>query len=290
MSVTEFPVLEQFPAHRHLLERAVAHFQPDPRVVGLAVSGSIATGEMDFYSDIDLEVVVRDEDFDAVFAERDKIAEQVGNPLFRFDADHLPFENHFYIVLYPGAVKLDFMYERASGIQPGWGWLNCLILKDSDGLLAQAKAASQGTQPAPPDPESLLALNQKFWTWCWYVFGKIVRGELWEALDGIHGIRSMALLPMLAWTTGGRPEGFRRLERKIDPTTADRVAATAAMLQSEGLYAALLAEMALFRELRACLFDRYGLTADPAAEQALEEVIAQHWSIREKEQGTHRGG
>ena len=73
------------------------------------------------------------------------------------------------------------------------------MLKDASGRVGAVVARSEGLAPAQPTTEELLELNQKFCIWCWYVFGKIVRGALWEALDGLHSIRILALVP-LCWT------------------------------------------------------------------------------------------
>ena len=48
------PGLSRLPEHRKLLERAVARFRDDARVVGLVLGGSLAHGAADFYSDVDL--------------------------------------------------------------------------------------------------------------------------------------------------------------------------------------------------------------------------------------------
>ena len=132
-----------------------------------------------------------------------------------------------------------------------------------------------------PQPETLLELNQKVWTWCWYVFGKIMRGELWEALDGVHGIRSRVLLPMLDWMSDGPHEGYRRLESKADPETAARLAATVSTLRPGSLYAALQAEMDLFCDLRDAAFDRFGLNFDPAPERVLKDEMSRLWAAQE---------
>jgi hypothetical protein len=108
-----------------------------------------------------------------------------------------------------------------------------------------------------------------------------VRGELWEALDGLHSIRSLALVPLLDWAAQRTHEGYRRLERKTDPEMASRLMATVAAVQPEALYAALQAEMELFRSLRAMVFDRYGLTFDPTPEEALESEMSRRWVARE---------
>ncbi len=60
MIVDQLPALRRLPEQRRLLEQAVALFREDARVVGLVVGGSLAHGQADFYSDVDLYVVVRD--------------------------------------------------------------------------------------------------------------------------------------------------------------------------------------------------------------------------------------
>ena len=86
------------------------------------------------------------------------------------------------------------MYLKESDLKPTPNWVGCLVLKDLSGRVGAVVARSQGLAPPQPTTEELLDLNQKFWTWCWYVFGKIERGELWEALDGMDAIRSIVRL------------------------------------------------------------------------------------------------
>jgi hypothetical protein len=94
------------------------------------------------------------------------------------------------------------------------------------------------------------------------VFGKIMRGELWEALAGIHNIRSDALLPMLDWTAGRSQEGYRRLDTRLDPGMAQRLEDALGLLEAGALYDALQAEISLFRDLCEPLFERFGSTYD----------------------------
>ena len=271
--------------HRELLERAVACLREDARVVGLVVGGSIAQGAADSYSDVDLYVVVRDQMFDEVIAERDAIVERVGSPLFAFDVDPAPGGSTDRIVVYEGPegfpIKFDFMYLKESDLGPAQRWSGCPVLEDTDGRVRAVVAQSEGLTPTLPSPEALLELNQKFWIWCWYVFGKIVRGELWEALDGLHDIRSLALVPLLDQAAGRSHEGHRRLESKLDPATASRLEATLSPLEPEALYAALRAEVELLRVLRAAVAVRYGLAFDPVPEEALEAEMDRHWAARQ---------
>ena len=270
--------------HHELLGRAVARLREDERVVALLLGGSLARGAADLYSDVDLYVVVRDGAFDAVLAERDAIAGGVGSKLFAFDVDPVPGGSTDRIVLYEGPdgkpIKFDFMYLKESDLEPAPKWAGCAVLEDEGGGVGAVVARSEGLAPPPPKPEELLELNQKFWTLCWYVFGKIVRGELWEALDGLHDIRSLALVPLLDWAAERPHEGYRRLEGKLDPEMASRLKATLSPLEPEALYAALRAEVELFRGLRAEVFGRHGLGFDPAAEEALEAEMGRLWATR----------
>jgi len=274
------PSLDELPEHRKLLERAVARFRHDGRVVGLVVGGSLAHGRADSYSDVDLYVVVRNGAFDEVFAERDATAGAVGSPLFAFDVDPVPGGSTDCIVVYEGPVKFDYMYLKEPDLQPDPKWIGCVVLKGANGHVGDVVARSEGLAPSQSTSEELLELNQEFWTRCWYVFGKIERGELWEALDGIHDIRSLVLVPMLDWAAERRHKGYRRLESKTDPEAASSLMATFAAVEPQALYAALQAEMELFRRLRAVLFGRNGLAFDPGPEEKLESEMKRRWATR----------
>jgi len=255
--------LDRLPQHRLLLGRALAPFRDDTRVVGLALGGSLARGGADFYSDVDLYVVLGEGAFEDVLAERDSTAEAVGSPLLGFAVDPARAGGTAdHIVLYEGPVKFDFMYLEESDLGPHPRWDGCVVLKDTDGRLGAVVARSEALAPPRPSAEDLSELNQKFWTLCWYAFGKIERGELWEALDGLHSIRGLVLVPLLDWGAERPQEGYRRLERKTNPEQASRLSATLAPKRAGALHAALRAEVELFRELRAAVF--HWLSARPS--------------------------
>jgi len=272
------PSLARLPQQRELLEHAFARLKDDAGVVGLVVGGSLAHGGADFYSDVVLYVVVRDGAFEEVFAERDPIAEAVGSPLFVFDVDPVPGGSTDHIVVYEGPVKFDFMYLRESDLEPHPKWVGCAVLKDTDGRVGAVVARSEALGPPRPRAKDLSELNQKFWTLCWYAFGKIERGELWEALDGLHSIRTVALVPLLDWSAERPHEGYRRLERKTNQEQASRLLATVAPMRAHALHAALRAEVELFRELQAAVLVRYGLTIDLAHEEMLESEMSRRWA------------
>jgi hypothetical protein len=225
---------------------------------------------------------VADAAFDAVFGERDRVVAAAGRPLFRFLSD-IPGLEHLYVVLYDtpaGPVKLDVEYHRAGPVAPSEWLTRCRPLLDRTGALATARAASAGLPPPAPRVEALRDLDQRFWPWCWYAFGKLVRGELWEAVDALHIIRTRLLVPLIAWGAGFRAEGYRRLERKVDTALLGQLAATLAPPERAPLYAALQAVIDLYGTLRAPVFARYGVQTDPSAEDAVRQAIVRRWDAR----------
>ncbi|MGO9455153.1 MAG: aminoglycoside 6-adenylyltransferase [Candidatus Binataceae bacterium] len=265
----ELPSLDALPEHRRLITRAVERFAADNRVAGILLGGSLATGTPDFFSDIDLYIVVEDSHYESLFAERDAIVDSIGRVLFRYLGDHMPHGDHQVIVWYEGPVHTDLIFQKRSETQPHWKWRKSAVLKDSDGSMARLKLASADLSPPAADWEQLRILNQKFWGWVAYTFGKIARGELWEAFDNLPWIRNEALLVMLAWVQQAPFEGHRRLERKLDGRLAEMFAATLCSLEPDSLYAALIAEVRIFRELRAELCRRMDQTLDEANELEL---------------------
>jgi hypothetical protein len=275
--VFELHWLDSFPRHREVLQSAVDYFSGDDRVIGLLLGGSIVQGTMDEYSDIDLDVIVREEDFDAVFSECERTSEAIGHPLARFIADHLRFGADMYIVLYEGPVKLDLDYRRKSDLEPSWRWKDRRVLKDTDGFLAEIVSKSRTLEPPSLPTERILNLDEKFWTWCWYVFGKIMRGELWEALDGLHGVRTLAVLPLLFESEGLRNEGYRRLEPKLPSDLVRSFENTLAGLSPDSLYNTLKSLISLYIELRGRLSVELGIEFDPEKQTYILDAMKSRW-------------
>jgi hypothetical protein len=90
-----------------LLARIVAVLADDQRMVAAWLQGSIAAGTADAWSDLDLHVVVRDDDFARVVAERMALYRRVGEPSL---AQHLMQQgpSFFVLLLYPGGIEVDW--------------------------------------------------------------------------------------------------------------------------------------------------------------------------------------
>ena len=273
-----FPLKELQP-HRDLLERASWHFQGDKRVTGLMLWGSITRGHPDQFSDVDLVAVAPDSQFGEVFADRDRTAQAIGQPLACYLADHVPGGETQFMVLYPGPIQLDLTYRRASEMKPEREWATSHIIKDRDGSLLKLKTASEQLESpeggAAVHEEEILKLDAKFWNCIWNAYGRIERGELWEELRIINHLRDFAIMQAQDWILKGSLEGYRRIESRLPDDLAPKFAATVALCEAESLSRALFAEIALYSELRDRLSERAGISIENRAERHVLDAISE---------------
>jgi predicted nucleotidyltransferase len=274
----KIPSLDTLPEHRRLLTSARERFEADDRLVGVLLGGSLAAGTADAFSDIDLYLFVRDHAFESVFADREVLAHSIGPVLVRYLGDHMPGGQHQLIVWYKGPLHVDLMFRRWSETVPHWKWKGAVIITDREGAMAELREASHAIRPPTLTWEQVNSLNQKFWGWVAYTLGKILRGELWEAFDGIAWIRNEALLVMLAWAQDAPYEGHRRLESKLDHHLSKLFNETLCSREPESLHGALMAEVRLFRELRSGLSARLDQGFDERLEKEMMAELESLWT------------
>jgi hypothetical protein len=253
-------------AARRFLDDLLAAVEADPRIVGLLLAGSTATGEMDEFSDVDTMIVSSDASHPELLAGAHEFAAHLGPLLAAFTGEHVG-EPRLLIALYgPPLLHVDFKFvalsDLAVRVEDG------LVAWERDGLASAALAQSQAVWPMP-DPQWL---EDRFWVWVHYCATKIGRGELFECLDALGMIRGLVLGPLLAMRTGARPQGARRLER-LAPEETPALAATVGDHSVAGCADALRASIALYRELRDPAVERRE-AAEEATVAYLEEVIS----------------
>src|SRR5579863_2410615 len=128
-------------ARDQLLSSAHQHFTSDADVVGLFLSGSLAAGSSDAYSDIDLRVVVLPEREAWFIEHRCEIPRSWPGFLFnewRPGARHCV--SHFRYF-----VKIDIFYFSEKSLQPSpWYGLPTRVLFDPHGVIERLLRASAG--------------------------------------------------------------------------------------------------------------------------------------------------
>ena len=256
------PGLDDLPLHRAKLEAASVFSRTMPGVIGLVVSGSLATGTADAYSDLDLKIVTRDELHDEAVEHRDELVEAVGVPLSRFSAEHVGHPDML-IVLYDDLIHIDFYPVRLGDLSAKNGDMPSWVIWSQDDDIAVALGG-----PADAAGVDLAWIEARMWTWVWYTHSKILRGELYEALDALQYLRGNVLFALLAETSGVRPYGSRRAEQHVGEL-GPQFARTVPALERAAIMDALQAIVELYLKLADPLLEQRGVERDEDARAAV---------------------
>jgi RimJ/RimL family protein N-acetyltransferase len=254
------------PDHGAFLDRCESVLRADRRFVGVAAGGSYLTNAMDAFSDLDLVLAIEPAAYEDVMAERRSIAASLGSLLAAFTGEHVG-EPRLLVCLYGDPllhVDLKFvaLADAARRVE------DPAILWERDGRLSAALAEGRAAYPNP-DPQWI---DDRFWIWVHYVAGKIARGELFEALDGLAFLRGRVLGPLALERAGARPSGVRRIERDA-PDAARLLQATVAVYDPADSVRALRACIELYRALRpSCVDAKSSAAAESAAVRYLGTV------------------
>jgi hypothetical protein len=129
-------------SYRVLLDRATEIFQADDRVRGMWLHGAIARGAHDAGSDLDIDIAVRDEDFDTFAAESASWWAKITPTVSRREMAHMPGS---FFALTPTCERLDVVTERVSDLSTSTLTRRITVF-DRDNLTAQV--------PIPTDPDA----------------------------------------------------------------------------------------------------------------------------------------
>jgi predicted nucleotidyltransferase len=258
------PAFERFPRHRAKAEAACRTTLADPDVVGMAVTGSFATGNADEVSDVDLRVYARSGSVETVVARVPELAAACGPVVALFVADHLGIPT-LTIVLYDDLVHVDFDVISVDRVAEHNQALPALVLWERDPI----SAALPGTYESDVAAD-VRWMEARIWTWSWYIQSKVLRGELYEALDGLQYVRDQVLFRLLALGRGDRPSGGRRAETVVGAHTDAFARTVPVALDRSSVMEALRAEIDLYRSLADPLLALHG--ADVAT-QAREVTL-----------------
>jgi Nucleotidyltransferase domain len=203
-----YDAVHELPDHRRVLEAALEFFRKDPAAIGAWVSGSLARGDADAYSDIDVGVCFRDQ-----ASRRAMWSHRWDWPIapwfHRFDADHV--RPYFVIYFYEPAVKADIALYVEDELPPPEGG-PYRVAWDHLGRLGDWAARS-----ADRTADWTLAVHEdeRFWAWTYYCLRHVERGEYYEVASELDWLRGI----VEAWRArlaGHRDFSFRRAESQYD--------------------------------------------------------------------------
>lgn len=260
--------LGHLPEHRAILEQALACYVSDDRVAGVMLYGSLATGQDDAFSDIDLNILAVPKHRTELLILAPETMRTFGNTLFVFRADHLSPTQ--VVAHYANHVKLDLDFVLADELGVYAERRHHRIFKDTTGELANVQKRSAAlSDHYEVTSDQMLDLNQRFWPWCYNTAAKATRGELWEARAGLEFVRSWTLTRLAAWLDGLSPMGYRRIEQRVSPYRLAGWEQTLVAPHLEAILDGLASLIGLYLHLRQPLAGRLDLAFDRAAEMAM---------------------
>jgi len=254
----------------------------DQGVLGMLIGGSFAAGDADNYSDLDIQLVVRDGQVEKFVPKLRAMADEVGPVVAAFFAEHIGLP-HMLIVLYEDLVHADFEPIQISEIGSRNAGLATYLLWERDHGLS----AALGAKYEEDQSTELAWLEDRIWTWSWYVQTKILRGELYEAIGGLQYIRDRVLFRLLAMHREERPSSARRAESRVGPWT-EKFAATVPRLTQESTMNALKSSIHLYVELSDPLQKKLSLAPADQARTVVLYALEQGLTWESEEESVSR--
>lgn len=269
--------LARFESCRDLFESFLRLFA-ERGDLAVAVSGSLASGEMDEYSDLDLELIVPEEQQVGQTIEwLIEAAHSLGGALASFPATHLGLRD----------LRI-FFFERDGAVAKADVWVMSaksfdamprakLVIDPGGRLRARRSVLSNNKAWQEPDFSDL---HNKFAGWIWYTCIKIARGEYTEAADSLGTMRSFALLPCLQYVHGLPYEGYRKLETRFPAGAVAALQATyPAQMSLAELVRALSALTEMFEEVQLRVAQKLGRDHRTARLARMRSLFA-HWAAK----------
>lgn len=229
--------------YKHFIEQIKERFIKDHRFIGLLGGGSLMTGTMDEYSDLDLIVVYQSAYQEEIMNQRLNIVEELGGLLAAFTGEHVG-EPRLVICLYgPSPFHVDFKFVTPKELEER--------IEDPLVLWEREKEIStilQSTSPFHPYPDPQW-IEDRFWVWVHYGATKLGRGELFELINLITFIRSTVLGPLILIENGQLPRGVRKLEQHALNTIAE-LEETVPSHNSQSCYNSMQSTIRIYQRLR----------------------------------------
>jgi predicted nucleotidyltransferase len=242
-------------AHEQLVARFAEVCASDDRVVAAFVGGSLARGDADPYSDVDLCIVSTDEAADDVVADRAAIVAQLGTPLFLEDwGDRV---REVFVILADGTdVEMVFVAEgdiRELQVGP------ITPLHDPTGLLVDLELPVRAASS-----DELVGELRRLLAWFWHEVSHLIkalaRGQLWWAAGEVEALRGSCVnLVRIEQGVEAGPEPYFKIDGEASTDTLEPLRATFVTVDSDALARAGQELVVFFGDHGRRLAEVYGL-------------------------------
>jgi predicted nucleotidyltransferase len=179
--------LELPAARQKLLHSMINDFKSNEEIIGVFLGGSIATGNDDLYSDIDLRIVVNEQCYKKFIQEKQIIAGQFGNVLFFEDLNP---SAPYTIAHYEPFIKLDLFIYTFQTLTPSIWLQGISIMHDPTGKLLEILRTSEQLVYQVSRAE-IVAWTGKVFAYIHEVYRRAMREEYYYALTMMNNLRSL---------------------------------------------------------------------------------------------------
>jgi len=169
-----------------LLNKIVHFFKEMTGVQGIFLGGSIAKGNEDLFSDIDLRVVVDEECYNDFVKSKQSLAAQFGDVLFFEDMNP---KAPFTIAHFSNFVKVDLFIYSFTTIHPSIWLQGIKIIFDETGKLHDLMEQSKKIV-YQVSKEEVERWRGKAFSYIHEVYRRVLRNEMYYALTMINNLRS----------------------------------------------------------------------------------------------------
>jgi predicted nucleotidyltransferase len=159
-------------------------------IEGIFLGGSIAQGNEDLFSDIDLRIVVSEDQFDAFVQDKRRIVSEFGEVLFFEDTNR---RAPYTIAHYSNFLKVDMFIYTFSRIQPSFWLQGIKIIKDPSNRLHEILRLSNEMTYQVTQEEFELWQGKVF-AYVHEVYRRVLREEYYYALTMINNLRSYIVI------------------------------------------------------------------------------------------------
>lgn len=239
------------PGYTRLFERALAVLAADERVRAVWLSGSVARGDADHASDLDLIVTVADAHHSAFAAEWPEWLAAITDTVL---AKPLPFAPGSFSAVTPDWHRIDVVVEKASDVG-GSPIRTRIAVLDRDGL---AECVRPEVPAAGPSPERLQSLVEEFLRMYGLLPVVLARRDWLAGLEGVHALRSVLYE---VFVESNAPQPVTGAKRRSEKLTDEHRRVLAALPTGESSRRGIV-------EAHLALLDAFQAHARPICEQS----------------------
>jgi predicted nucleotidyltransferase len=219
------------PQHQAVLRAIAKHYENDPRILAVAVFGSLGRGNWDVFSDIDLDVVIADGVSLNAIEEITHLC-QTFEPLGEHIAVIVPDDDDAGDVVFESLLQMSVRYHPLAATHPNIvDTLQVLTGRIDHSVIAAAGSANR--RPRQSVEETLAECVR----YAAVVDVALQRRNLWDAVEALHDMRFL-LMELFTLTHGG-PRPWHFFQAKADPDLQTQLGRTLPQYSFVSVQAAL---------------------------------------------------